>query len=1030
MSTLSSLLIQRRVASMRVVEEAIARQVLHGGDLLTNLLEVAEPGSVDESALSRVLAEHFGLAPAPAGRLLSPSVTILSAVPPALALRLSIFPLAKIESTLVLAAAEALSESAVSEIEALFGAPPRVLVAPRVRVRQALSAYFDVPLERREVRLLAKLDGVPDPLPPSIAPPPGGFLRVPMPSSMPPPNFGPLSRRAVRVPTAPGLPDVSALLDAGPKLDDAGVVASAASKSAGADLLTQAETPSSGTTMPRADKTLPSEAVVQSGAVLPAVPVHQSAAEPPPADIGGGAASEATRAGRGESDAPKQDASARLIRDSGRAQTIAALLPGARARRRRGPLTAVEAEKELGEAESSDDVLDTFYAFARQYFVYSALFVVHGDIAEGREASGPGADRSRVRALGVPLDLPSALSRARARKAPIVAPLDSDGLDLELQRDLGRTGASEPSTAVAVIPLAVRSRCVALLFGDDLPDPVEMTSFGDVIALGAVASAALERIIVRKKIEGRKLAAPPAASVQAPIPKRAQSAAPPRSPEALGGVLTAPKSLGAASPPDASPRDAAAPERKPPSSNAVRALHNASPTLGSQPSQAPSIGLSPRSYTPLAIGVSIGARSVSPPALDGAAEPPPRAALAPPRVPAWVDPLGDLGDGVVAPAANSGATAATSGEPVGASRAGNSKPPPAGEGLAIAIARAIDQPAAAAENASDRPPRRSQPPPARRSVPPIPREEAAEGRPSKPPAPDRVDARSETDWSARLDQIVRGGPGSDAAFADVVKNAEHSLPAVISRFPGPLLVDRHRWREELPMPSRCGPILELLVAIRRPALPFVTVRSANQADVEDRFWATHVLGELRFTEAANAVLPRLFDDDVSVRRVARRSASALVNAGTAGQPIVLALDHMTRDEAESLARRLLAIETMGEIRTPSLVPSLIAVLADESELVSEAARRALLLTTRQDLGRDTDRWFAWYQAHAHEHRIEWLIDALMNEVPPLRRAAADELKQITKQYFGYYDDLPRRERERAQARYREWWTREGRHRFE
>jgi hypothetical protein len=53
----------------------------------------------------------------------------------------------------------------------------------------------------------------------------------------------------------------------------------------------------------------------------------------------------------------------------------------------------------------------------------------------------------------------------------------------------------------------------------------------------------------------------------------------------------------------------------------------------------------------------------------------------------------------------------------------------------------------------------------------------------------------------------------------------------------------------------------------------------------------------------------------------------------------------------------------------------------------------------------------------------------MNEEPALRRAAGEELKVITKEYFGYYDDLPKRERERAQQRYRDWWTTEGRLRF-
>src|SRR5262245_14948012 len=54
MPTLSSLLVQREAASMRSVEDAIARQVLHGGDLATNLLELA---AVREDVLLGILAE-------------------------------------------------------------------------------------------------------------------------------------------------------------------------------------------------------------------------------------------------------------------------------------------------------------------------------------------------------------------------------------------------------------------------------------------------------------------------------------------------------------------------------------------------------------------------------------------------------------------------------------------------------------------------------------------------------------------------------------------------------------------------------------------------------------------------------------------------------------------------------------------------------------------------------------------------------------------------------------------------------------
>ena len=79
-------------------------------------------------------------------------------------------------------------------------------------------------------------------------------------------------------------------------------------------------------------------------------------------------------------------------------------------------------QQELEAATASDDVLAILFSFTHQFFEYAALFVVHGDLAEGRDASGPGADRERVAGIGVPLDQPSSLSLARERRAPVVGP--------------------------------------------------------------------------------------------------------------------------------------------------------------------------------------------------------------------------------------------------------------------------------------------------------------------------------------------------------------------------------------------------------------------------------------------------------------------------------------------------------------------------------------------------------------------------------------------------------------------------------
>ena len=107
-----------------------------------------------------------------------------------------------------------------------------------------------------------------------------------------------------------------------------------------------------------------------------------------------------------------------------------------------------------------------------------------------------------------------------------------------------------------------------------------------------------------------------------------------------------------------------------------------------------------------------------------------------------------------------------------------------------------------------------------------------------------------------------------------------------------------------------------------------------------------------------------------------------------------------------------------------------ALIAAFNRLDREKRRRlgrsALALVTRQDFGTDAKRWLAWWAENKERHRLEWLIDSLMHEQAAVRAAAGEELKAITKEFFGYHDDLPRRERERAQARYREWWASVGR----
>ncbi len=278
--------------------------------------------------------------------------------------------------------------------------------------------------------------------------------------------------------------------------------------------------------------------------------------------------------------------------------------------------------------------------------------------------------------------------------------------------------------------------------------------------------------------------------------------------------------------------------------------------------------------------------------------------------------------------------------------------------------------------------------------------------------------------------LARAARGPDAAEArvELERRAERNMTPLLALFPGPLDQDRHRSAERLPPASQCGPLLQAIVQTGARGAATVAVL-ARHDDIDVRFWAAHLLGELPSAEAADGLLSFLVDGDASVRRIALRSAGSILAASLAGRPLESALGFLARNAHSPLRERLAAIEAMGQLRGSFFVPILVGLLGASPDDVPEAARRALLVVTRQDFGRDAARWSEWWSRNEPRSRIEWLIDALMHDTQSIRRAAGDELKQLTKEYFGYYDDLPKRERERAQERYREWWEREGRGRF-
>jgi hypothetical protein len=941
--SLSSLIVQREIATIREVEEALARQVLYGGDLVTNLLEVAR---LAEESVTPLLAESYGFEVGPIGELPRGSEEARDLVPAEMAARRSMYPLSLSEGKLVVVVPNPLDRDAEKELSFALQLPVEQRIAPMVRVRQAIAREYGVPLERRLQRLLQRMAG----------------KEVRM-SSMPP---------ILR--DAPPMPDV-------PK-------------------------------PPPASRT--------------------GFSDEPPAALKPRASASPTLDPPVSEEAPRT-----LIQKHSQ--------PPRQLRRRRGPLPFDVALKELDDTTERDAVLDLCFDFGRQFFDFTAFFVVHHDVAEGRDSFGDGAPRERVAGISVPLDQPSVLQKARDHgDATVVAPA-TDGLDGVLWKDLQLTKRSP----VLVVPVIVRHRIVALLLGDSGSGEIDDAVRQDVVAFMRAVGPAFERIIVAKK---RATGAPPVhdtTRMSAPPPIDTEKTPAVRSGHAAPPPTQASPTISSREP-SAPPRTPSTRPPPPPTAPAIPtatapATEPATPAAPPTPAPTPARSAPPadaRDHTPVVL-----TRSDAPPPPTVVAVRRPRGAPIPREDPGDLRPVATAArrDSEPPPARGVGRDPRTEPEETPLS-----EPPTRRHGRGALASDAAE----ARRRSSDSPERAPTleeseidddearaliaeidegwrgPPSSRRisssdHAVSVPAHKPPSKRSDPPPQLPSVIVDVEGELSMLVDRFVRD-PGDEQAEAELLRLGQAAMPAIMARFPGPIAITPDRFSDPLPRVSDCGPVLRLIARQRRVALPHV-LSFVDSNDPDRRMWATFLLSELAYPDAVEAIVTRVFDTTQRVRRVARAAARAVAEVAVAA--LVERLGKVALQSEAAPADRVAAIETLGELREPLSVPVLVGALGDQSADVSMSARAALMVSTRQDFGVDTRKWNQWWTANAARHRIEWLIDALDHEISGLRKAAGIELRALTKESFGYADDLPKRDRQQAQQRYREWWTTEGRARF-
>ncbi len=985
MSALTSLLVRDQVVSVRKIEEAIQRQVMGGGDLESVLLEM---DTVPENVMAAYRAALHGLLPATREEVMRVPRETVKLVPREVAEQYRLVPLWAEGRTLVVAVTEPLGSAVDEQLSFLLGHDLVYRIVTEVRLAAALGHHYGSDVQPRMRRLAEKLRQRDAGSVPYVAPP--------------------QQEKVDR--TVSDLPSKRpSLLDLDDEDED--------EEGEGDD--TPDETESGRTTrqfgIPQRKPT----------------PIERPRPGPATAQVGVGRVVGIGPDSGAHRPAPASTPPAKPTPER-RRKSVRPAHP--LMRKLRGPLTAKAALEVLGEAASRDEIIEVFFAFGRQFFDYAALFVVHEDVADGRDAWGPGASADDVVRVAVPLDVPGTFKLVRDGGQALVRDLGSSELDALVAKDLRR----EEAQPAIVVPVTIRGRTVLLMYGDRAGERFDPSDVPELLGFVPRVSEAFEKLILKKKFRGyggsddsleAKSALKAAAgrvALETLTDARQERAAADYRPstetkprparEGPLGVLGVPRSA----PPPPMPSRAPSRGRVDKTTRPDGSAANAAAVARTQKSPHPSAP-EPGDDEP---EIQVEQAASDDPDLEGIEEQE--------QEPEDHSPLVD--------GAYSMREASTEVVRRGGRRP--SRPPtdrPPGRRAAHASRRA--DPRREEEGGS-----------VIREVVRLPRgasievprsngagardvgEESATRHPTPPPStpspnePSVIVDMGDTIESL-VDDLVQCGPDDEGAAVDALLHVgEASLPALVQRFPGPLWFDRRQPHRRLPRGRDISAVARGIVRFGERAVPYIASLLGSR-DTDTRFYVTLLAAELVSRDLLVPLSQRIFDEDPGTRLLVLDVLRLFAKYDKDMEEILKGIRVEARVDRKDVQHRVIAIRALGELRDARSAALLVQLLESPQQDVARAAHRALVTVTRQDFGDNQRKWHQWLERNSGRHRIEWLIDGLVHPDESVRAAAGDELKSITQEYYGYHPQSPKRDREIAQRKYRLWWEDEGRRRF-
>lgn len=314
-----------------------------------------------------------------------------------------------------------------------------------------------------------------------------------------------------------------------------------------------------------------------------------------------------------------------------------------------------------------------------------------------------------------------------------------------------------------------------------------------------------------------------------------------------------------------------------------------------------------------------------------------------------------------------------------------------------------------------------------------PREEDAE-EPGKSRAPKAQILRHVSLKAGRRTGRNRAGASAGEAAQTAPQTSPGAIPHdILTRFPGPLQVDRYQYSvATLPPVDAHGPMLAKLVAGGAESV-HIARHFLDHISIEVRFYATYLFSQLPTDDTIELLLERLFDRDQQTRELAKQIVLAHYRRTRArgedwlGARLRPFLHAILASEGEDL-RTEVAADLLAALRDAPSVDILIAGLDRFHGRIKDSVFGALQAITYLDFAPASSDWRQWRALHPRgsktdaQERGEWIVQALNAPSVLIREMVFEEIQQFDRLDLNYHPNQPEKLRARAQEDLRHWLT--------